>query len=88
MMKLSEIINVMESHTDENWSTVMGVNIPGLAEAEKNGEQDDWKEASRIEAEYLQHHENDIYAVCWPEHVTYPRFNSDATYHLIQETCT
>ena len=81
-LKLSAIIDRMADHTDENWPTVMGIDVPGLAEAEANGEQDDLEKASAIEAEYLKQHENDIYEVQWPDHVTTPRFNSDASYHL------
>lgn len=81
-LKLSEIIDRMTNHTDDNWPDVMMIDIPGLTEAEAIGEQDDWKKASEIEAEYLDQHADDLYEVRWPEHVTTPRFNSDASYHL------
>jgi hypothetical protein len=81
-LRLFEIVNAMENHTDENWPTVMGIDVPGLDEAEANGEQDDWQRASSIEAEYLKQHASDVYEVCWPDHVTTPKFNGDASYHL------
>ena len=79
VLTLREIIDRMEPGAG-NWTDVMMIDIPGLSEAEANGEQDEWEEASRIESEYLKQHANDKYEVRWPEHVTYPRFNSDASY--------
>jgi hypothetical protein len=83
-LTLSEIINRIEIHTDQNWCDVMGIDIPGLAEAEANGEQDDWKTVKEIESAYLSEHGGDMYEVHWPQHVAYPKFNGDASYHLTE----
>lgn len=84
VLTLGEIIDRMEPGAG-NWYDVMMIDIPGMIEAEENGEEDDWQEASKIEADYLKEHINDKYEVRWPEHVTYPRFNGDASYLALGE---
>ena len=84
---LKEIIEMIEDcrHSDDPWYDVIGVDIEGLDEALAKGEQDDFEEASRIESEYIQRHENDVYEINWPDHVITPRYNSDASYQLYEE---
>ena len=82
---LGEIINHMAEHDNSGqmWFEVMDVEIPGLdAASEKARETDDWDEAERIEAEYIKEHERCQVTVMWPQHVTTPRYNSDASYHI------
>lgn len=85
-LTLIEIIDRIDSHTDENWFDVMGIDLPGLQDAKVIDGPDDFTAQDRVEAEYITEHEDDLYEVRWPEHVTYPKFNSDASYLLI-ETC-
>lgn len=81
---LGSIINFIDVHArDSQWYHVMEIEIPGLDEANETGEAEDWAKASQIEADYINAHHNDRYEVRWPDLVTVPRFNSDATYCLI-----
>lgn len=77
-MTLGEIINRLDS--DDCWYEVMGIDIAGLDAALRDADADDFDAANQIEAAYIQQHENDVYEVSWPEHVTVPRLNSDADY--------
>lgn len=83
ILTLGELIGRIGQHTDGSWTDVMCIDVPGLAEAESRGGDDDYAEASRIESEYIKAHENDHYEVSWPDHVTYPRFNGDANYSRV-----
>jgi hypothetical protein len=85
-LQLSEIINRIDSHTDESWFDVMGIDLPGLDEAKAIDGPDDFAAQSQVEAEYIDEHECDLYEVRWPEHVVYPKFNSDACYLPTQAT--
>jgi hypothetical protein len=86
--KLSDILNYIDMHTDECWIDVMGIDIEGYNEAESdwvesNGENEDAREKMlKLREDFAKAHANDIYLVSWPEHVTTPRFNSDAWYRL------
>lgn len=79
---LSEIVAMMSEHERQPWYEIMDIEIPGLAEAFANCvETDDFTEANEIEADYLREHGDDWYTVMWPQHVTTPRLNGDASYH-------
>jgi hypothetical protein len=59
----------------------MGIDIPGVAEADAA---EDFDLAAEIEAAWLRKHAGDKVRVCWPEHVAVPSYNGDATYMLIK----
>jgi hypothetical protein len=91
-IKLGDLIDAMRDNP-QSWWHIMGVEIPGLAEA--------WQEAlcyedldhldlliakaQQIEGVYINKHKDDVYLVSWPEHVSDPRYNGDASYQLIRE---
>ncbi len=78
---LGDIINYIGD--EYRWFEEMGVEIPGLADAEARGEEDDFRQASAIEAAYIREHEHDVYEIMWPDHVSTKRFNSDASFCLV-----
>jgi hypothetical protein len=86
--RLSDLLCLIELHTDDCWIDVMGIDIEGYIEAESEwvesqGEnQDAGDKLIKLREDFARAHANDIYLVSWPEHVTTPRFNSDATYRL------
>lgn len=79
---LAEIIDRIDSdrHADAEWYDVMGIEIPGLADAMAN---DDLDAASEIEAAYIREHESDMYEVRWPDYAIAPRYDGDASYVLV-----
>lgn len=77
---LGEIIGAMDDETLTEWWRVMGVDLPDYDPSTA-----DLKEFIAKEALYLDEHRDDLYLVSWPDHVINPRFNSDASYQLIQE---
>lgn len=82
ILALTDIVAYLQS--DDAWYDVVGIEIEGLREALELGETDNFESASNIESEYLREHRSDKYEITWPEHVTYPRLNSDASYRLIE----
>lgn len=81
-MTLGEIINSIDHRlTYEDWYEMMqiAIYIPGLQEAL---DVEDFDKLSDIEATYIRAHENDVYLVSWPEHVTHPQITGDAIYQL------
>ena len=82
---LNEMLTLIGSHTDTPWFDVVGIDIDGLDDARADGESDDFEDATRIEREYIEAHRNDVYQITWPEHVTVPRFNSDAYYQPLTD---
>ena len=47
-----------------------------------------WQDVLEIDCDdtdvYAREHADDVYEIWWPEHVSYPRYNSDATYRLVE----
>lgn len=84
---LSELISRIDRHGDSRWWDVIGVSIDGLdeaiAECEESDEQD-MTGAYAIAAAYAREHADDLYCVCWPDHVSYPLYDSDASYRLAE----
>lgn len=77
-LTLGEIIDLMDHDKSVDlWFETMRISLDGYDDA-IDGE--DFDEASAIESDYIEAHKNDAYRVIWPEHVTVPKFNGDATY--------
>lgn len=90
-MSLSDIACRIMAHNDLPWNVAMMLGLPGEAELEEaiadaHASGDDAAEDAAVDAlyrlreDYLADHGDDMYAVSWPDHVTYPRYNSDASY--------
>lgn len=77
---LGEIIGAMDDETLTEWWNAIGVEL-----ADYNPQAADLKEFIAKEMSYLEEHREDLYLVSWPDHVINPRFNSDASYQLIQD---
>ena len=87
-MTLGQIIDRINPMSCDPWYTIVGVKIPGLAEAFERANSDDediaeagFNEVIQIEEDYITAHKKDVYEVSWPEHVTIRKLNSDASYH-------
>ena len=85
IVTLGEIIDRIPANSVSQWYEIMGIQVPGLVEALKHAAETDesndaFDQASQIEADYVRAHQNDKFRVMWPEHVTSPKFNSDASY--------
>lgn len=75
---IAAVIEGIDPRADQMWWQIIGIEIPGLAEAEAA---EDFDRASAIEANWLREHDQDPVVVTWPEHVRVPAYDSDATFH-------
>lgn len=83
-MTLGEVINRMaDSNHDDPWFVT--IDVPRLtrlyATAKDVDEDEAWDAADAAEAETITKFRDSVITVTWPEHVTVPRLNGDATYH-------
>lgn len=78
---LKEIIDGIDDSNPESFWEIIGIEIPGVWTAAAMG---DHETGGELVGNYIEAHKNDVYEVIWPEHVTTPRFNSDATYRLVE----
>ena len=76
-LTLKQIVNGIAATTDGHWADVMGIEIDGRKEAIEAGNHD---RADQLADSYLWSNAKRLYRVVWPEHVTIPKFNSDASY--------
>jgi hypothetical protein len=84
---LRAILNWIDDRQDSEWWEMMGIEIPGMAEEIEAARMSEaYCHVNAIEDTYLRDHLDDLYEVIWPEHVSTPRFNGDATYRLIESS--
>lgn len=81
---IGAIIN--EMNCARPWYEVMGIDLPGMDEAETALEAGVDDQAAldamaKIEDDWLKIHADDEIEVGWPEHVLCPKFNGDAYYY-------
>lgn len=77
-----DMLNRIDSDTDTPWRDVIGWNCARLDELEAISDPTPEQEAERdaVEAAQVSKVAAMWWSVSWPEHVTTPRFNSDAMY--------
>lgn len=85
-----KLMEMIDHHSDDPWYTVIGYDDDELDAAEFERDRVSGRRGLEEEAaERLQEAEGcciaslegQWFVVTWPEHVTTPRYNSDATYH-------